>query len=574
MRAEQSQVSDTVEARGAPGATASGFGAPLARREDARLLAGRGRFVADLAADGCLSMVFVRSPVSRASIAGLRLSEARAAPGVVGLYAGDTVASLTGPSMNPVLEAIDAPAMPILAQSDVRAVGQPVVAIVAESEAEALDSADKVEIDLEPLQPVCDPEAALAATALIAGMDGNTVVDNTWRAGDTESAFAGAAVTAEVTIRHPRIAPMPLECRATMAEWDEDSQRLTIWSSTQTPHRARSDLARALGLAWEQVRAVAPDVGGAFGMKASIFPEDILVAFAARELGRPVRWIASRHEDLVSASHGRGAVTRGRMAFDADGRILALTADLVFPLGAWATFSAVVPAWNASRILPGPYAVDHVDARVRAVVTNTAAVGIYRGAGRPEAAMLLERLIETGARSARSRPGYRAAAQPRFGTRRSPSTRPNGTVLDSGDYRGLAGEDADTGRLQSRLRDRLNRRRDQGRDSRPGGGASTSSPAVGDGRARRSRSNREDAFTAVHRFQHAGPGTRDRIRPDRGPGARGLAREGEHRSRRHGRRCPMASAPLPAAVSRSAGVPCSRLRRHCWRRRARLQPVC
>ena len=460
MRAEQSQVSDTVEARGAPDATASGFGESLSRLEDARLLTGRGRFVADLAADGCLSMVFVRSPVSRASITGLRLSEARAAPGAVGIYAGNDVAGLAGPRLNPVLEAVEAPDMPILAQGDVRAVGQPVVAIVAESEAEALDSADKVEIDLEPLEPVCDPEAALAATVLIAGMDGNTVVDHTWRAGDTESAFARAAVTAEVTVRFPRIAPMPLECRATMAEWDEESQRLTIWSSTQTPHRARSDFAQALGLAQERVRVVAPDVGGAFGMKASIFPEDIVVAFAARELRRPVRWIAWRQEDLVSATHGRGAVARGRMAFDADGRILALSADMIFPLGAWLTFSALIPAWNASRILPGPYAIENVEVRVRGVVTNTAPVGIYRGAGRPEAAALLERLIDAGARKLHLDPVI-VRLRNLVSAEALSQARPNGTVLDSGDCGALLGKTL-TLADYSLMRDRLNWRRDQG----------------------------------------------------------------------------------------------------------------
>ena len=460
MRAEQNQVSDTVGARGAPDATASGFGESLSRLEDARLLTGRGRFVADLAADGCLSMVFVRSPVSRASITGLRLSKARAAPGAVGIYAGNDVAGLAGPRLNPVLEAVEAPDMPILAQGDVRAVGQPVVAIVAESEAEALDSADKVEIDLEPLEPVCDPEAALAATVLIAGMDGNTVVDHTWRAGDTESAFARAAVTAEVTVRLPRIAPMPLECRATMAEWDEESQRLTIWSSTQTPHRARSDFAQALGLAQESVRVVAPDVGGAFGMKASIFPEDIVVAFAARELRRPVRWIAWRQEDLVSATHGRGAVARGRMAFDADGRILALSADMIFPLGAWLTFSALIPAWNASRILPGPYAIENVEVRVRGVVTNTAPVGIYRGAGRPEAATLLERLIDAGARKLHLDPVI-VRLRNLVSAEALSLARPNGTVLDSGDCGALLGKTL-TLADYSLMRDRLNWRRDQG----------------------------------------------------------------------------------------------------------------
>ena len=435
------------------------MGEVLHRREDALLLAGGGRFVADHRPDRCLSTIFVRSPLPRAAIKGLHLEAARSAPGVAGLYTGADVASLPRPRVNPVLGDIDAPAMPILAHEEVRAVGQPVVAVVAESEAAALDGADRVEMDLEPLEPVCDPEAALDAPPLFPALRSNTAVDETWRSGDAAQAFAAAAVTADVTIHHPRVTPAPLECRAIVAAWCADTEKLTVWSGTQTPHRMRDDIARALGLARDRVRVAAPDVGGAFGMKASIYPEDIVVAFAACGLGRPVRWIAARQEDVLAATHGRGAVTRGRMAFDASGGILALHADLIFPLGVWLTFSAVVPAWNASRILPGPYAIESVDVRVRAVVTNTAPVGIYRGAGRPEAAMLLERLIDAGARElgldpvvVRQRNLLSAAALP--------LARPNGTVLDSGDYGALLKKTstlADHGRLreqQSRRRER------------------------------------------------------------------------------------------------------------------------
>ncbi len=430
------------------------------RREDAALLAGRGRFVADLAAEGSLSAVFVRSPVPRAAIRALRLQGARAARGVVALYTGADVARLPRPRVNPVLGEFDAPAMPVLAQDEVRAVGQPVVAIVADSEAAALAAADRVEMDLEALEPVCDAEAALTAPPLLPERASNVIVEESWSSGDAERAFRNATVTAEVTIRHPRVAPAPLECRAIAAEWDGDTQRLTIWSGTQTPHRARNDIAHALGLARERVRVIAPDVGGAFGMKASVYPEDIAVAFVACALGRAVRWIASRQEDFLSATHGRGAVTRGRMAFDAEGRILALDTDMIFPLGAWLTFSALVPAWNASRILPGPYAIESVAVRVRGVVTNTVPVGIYRGAGRPEAAMLLERLIEAGAR----RLGFGPVVVRRRNLVPSealPLARPNGTVLDAGDYRAVLAK-TQARADDDRLREGQRRRRERG----------------------------------------------------------------------------------------------------------------
>ena len=420
------------------------------------MLTGNGRYVADLSDGDCLSMIFVRSPVARAAIRELNVDGARSMPGVVGVYTGRDVDGLLRPRVNAVLGDLDAPDMPILARGELRAVGQPIAAIAAETEAAALAAADRVEMKLDPLEPVCDPEAAIESAALFPGISSNVVAAEHWRNGDPDLAFTGAAVTAEVTVRHPRVAPGPLECRASFAQWDGEAQRLTVWAGTQTPHRARDDIARALGLDPDRVRAVAPDVGGAFGMKASIYPEDIAVAFTAWKLQRSVRWIASRQEDFVAASHGRGAVTRGRMAFDSSGRILALKADLVFPLGAWLTFSAMVPAWNAGRILPGPYAIENFDVHVRAVVTNTAPVGIYRGAGRPEAAMLLERLVEAGARELGLDP---VAVRQRnlVSAERLPWARPNGTTLDSGDYRALLAL-ADYGRLRGDRR----RRRERG----------------------------------------------------------------------------------------------------------------
>ena len=460
MYAERGDTRGVLHQPAAPGAAGGEFGKPLCRREDERLLTGGGRYVADLHVAGCLSMTFVRSPLPRAEIRALHLDAAREVAGIAGIYTGGDVAGLPRPRINPVLGDLDSPDRPVLARDQVRAVGQPIVAIVAESEAAALEAADLVDVDFEPLEPICDPEAAIGAPPLFPETAGNVVAGKRWRSGDPETAFAEAAAVAEVAIRHPRVAPAPLEGRATLAQWDREARRLTIRTGTQTPHRTRDDVALALGLDPSQVRAVAPDVGGAFGMKASIYPEDVAVAFAARDLRRPVRWIAGRGEDLLAASHGRGASSRGRMAFDPSGRILAMQANLTFPLGAWLTFSAIVPAWNAGRILPGPYAIGNTDVLVRAVVTNTAPVGIYRGAGRPEAAMLLERLIDAGAR--------KLGLDPADVRRRNlvpapalPLIRPNGTTLDSGDYPALLEKTLALAGYH-RLRDRLDRRRGRG----------------------------------------------------------------------------------------------------------------
>ena len=511
-------------------AVAGGFGAPILRREDPRMLTGNGRYVADLSDGDCLSMIFVRSPVARAAIRELNVDGARSRPGVAGIYTGRDVDGLLRPRVNAVLGGVEAPDMPILAPGDIRAVGQPIVAIVAETEATAHAAADRVEMELDPLDPICDPETALDSAVLFPGISSNVVAAEHWRNGDPDVAFAAAAVTAEVTVRHPRVAPGSLECRASLAQWDGEAQRLTVWTGTQTPHRARDDIARALGLDPDRVRTVAPDVGGAFGMKASIYPEDIVVAFAAWKLRRSVRWIASRQEDFVAASHGRGAVTRGRMAFDASGRILALKADLIFPLGAWLTFSAMVPAWNAGRILPGPYAIEDFDVHARAVVTNTAPVGIYRGAGRPEAAMLLERLVDAGARELGLDP---VAVRQRnlVSAERMPCARPNGTTLDSGDYRALLARTLVAGRL----RPSSQRTAPAPRGRRAGGAGLVSlrralRPGVGEcvDHPRRGRT-----IHRRHRFQHSGAGPGDRLCADCRPGARGRLRHRDDRARGH-----------------------------------------
>ena len=456
--AERGEMAHALERRPTLDLAGGGFGEPLPRFEDDRMLRGGGRYVADLPLADCLSMAFARSPAARAEIEALHLDTARAAAGVVAIYTGRDFAGLPQPRINARLGDIDAPDRPVLARRELRAVGQPVVAIVADSASAAREAADLVVMDLGPQEAICDPEAAIDAAAIFPETAGNTVLDHRWRSGDP-SAWDAATTTAEVEIRHPGVAPAPLECRATAATWDRDREQLTIWTGTQTPQRARDDIARILGLDPARVRAVARDVGGAFGMKASIYPEDVAVATAARDLGRPVRWVAERSEDLLAASLGRGAMARGSAAFDATGRILALRADMVFPLGAWLTFSAAVPPWNAARILPGPYAIETVEVRVRGVVTNTAPVGIYRGAGRPEAAMLLERLIEAGARKLGVDP---AAVRRRnlVAPATLPLARANGTTLDSGDYPALlektlllAGYD--------RLRARRRRRRDR-----------------------------------------------------------------------------------------------------------------
>ncbi|WP_119166568.1 xanthine dehydrogenase family protein molybdopterin-binding subunit [Algihabitans albus] len=432
---------------------AGGFGVPLCRVEDVRLVTGGGCYVADLTEPTALHLVFARSPLARARIAELDVRVAAAQPGVVAVLTGEDLTGLPPLETNPVLGPMAVPAVHPLAIDEVHAVGHAFAAVVAETEDLAQSAAELIEVDFEPLEPVSDLLAALDAGPLFAGMESNVAIDRQWRSGKPEDAFAMAHSVVDVELQHPKVAPSPLENRATLARWDAATECLIFCTGSQTPHRARADLARILGLESGRVHAVSPDVGGAFGMKASIYPEDVVVAYAARTLGRSVRWSAERGEDLAAASHGRGASTRGRMAFDASGRILGLTADLLFPLGCWMTYSAAVPAWNAARILPGPYAIEALEVRVRAVVSNTAPVGIYRGAGRPEAALLLERLLDEGA--------FALGQDPADLRRRNllkphdlPVVRPGGARLDGGDFPELL----DRALAQAGYRCLLNRR--------------------------------------------------------------------------------------------------------------------
>lgn len=393
------------------------IGRPRLRVEDDRLLTGRGSFVDDHAPPGCLHLVFFRSPRGRARIVSLGVETARRAPGVAGVITAADIGEMPAVPVNLGILQVSVPQRPWLARDDVRYAGEPIAAVVAHSLAAARDAAELIEVDL------ADAPATGDAAAF----------QQQWRAGDPARAFAAADEIVRLRIEQPRVAASPLEGRAALAEWQAAGGQLTFWTSSQSPHRARADIAQLLGIEPSRVRAIAPDVGGAFGSKASIYPEEVVVAWAARALARPVKWAATRGEDLLSATHGRGGILEGELALKRDGTLLGLRAAVHFPLGAWLPYSAVVPAWNAARILPGPYRIENVELSARGTPTDTAPMGIYRGAGRPEAAMLLERLIDEGARAL----GMDAADLRRrnlLPAEALPRATAIGETLDSGDY--------------------------------------------------------------------------------------------------------------------------------------------
>lgn len=417
------------------------IGRAMTRREDGPLLRGAGRFTDDLAPAFCLVMEVFRSPVASARIAELDVSEARAAEGVHLVLTAADLGALGASAVNPLIAGAPLLPMTVLAADRVAAAGQPVAVIVAETRVQAQAAGELILFDTAPDDPR-DRSHPVAQ----------------WRAGDPGAAFGAAAATVAARIDHPRVAPFALEPRAVLAAPEGDG--LTVHLSTQTPFRARDDLARMLGLAPAAVRVVAPDVGGAFGGKASIYPEDVLCAFAARRLGRAVKWTATRGEEFLAATHGRGAATEGRLALDAEGRILVLEAALDFPLGHWTPYSAYAPPSNGGRILPGPYVAGAVEIDLAVRTGDAPAVNIYRGAGRPEAAMLIERLVDKAAGAAgldplemRRRNLVPASAMP--------WTTATGEVLDSGDFAALLDRlEALTG--YASLRERQARRRAAG----------------------------------------------------------------------------------------------------------------
>ncbi len=404
-----------------PTARSGGLGQARLRVEDRALLTGRGRFTDDIRIAGCLHAAFVRSPEAYGRIAGIDTAEATALPGVARIFTGAGLADVGPTSVNPLMPELRPMPPEPLAVRTVTAVGQPVALVVAETAAGALDAAESVSVDIDPLplKPAADAAADVRAR-------------EAWRT-PAGARVRNAAARATVSLRQPLLAPAALEPRGLVADAASEPGRLTVWLGSQSPHRAREELAAALGMDPDRIRVVAPDVGGAFGMKASLYPEDIAVAFAALTLGRCVKWIAARSEDFLSATQGRGQSIEAGLSADSDGTLLHLDAAVRAPLGCWMPYSAVVPARNAGRILPGPYRVGSVDIEAAGIETNGAAVGIYRGAGRPEAALAVELLIERLA-GALGLPPEDVRRRNFVSDADMPWTTPTGQTLDSGDY--------------------------------------------------------------------------------------------------------------------------------------------
>ena len=407
------------------------IGCSVPRREDQKLVTGAGTYVADIRLENVLEIAFVRSHLAGGKIIECDVSGALEMNGVAAGFNGKDVCGLGTLSVNPVLGEIDNSDYFILADGHVSAVGQPVAAILSKSHIIATDACESVFIDIDDVgeQPLVHPPASQPTKAPVP-------FEKKWRQGNPELAFEQASHIVAVDIRHPRLAPSPMENRAIAVQYGETTQSVTVYLSTQTPHRARNDLSKILTIDKARIRVIAPDVGGAFGMKASLYPEEVFAVWAAFRLKQSTRWISSRSEDLIAASHGRGLVTKASLALSSDGKILGLKATVRAPVGAWLPNSAAIPAWNAARILPGPYDISSYDISTCGARTNTAPVGIYRGAGRPEAAMLMERLVDKAARRLSMDP-VELRRRNLINSDQLPFKRNTGVCLDSGDYPAL-----------------------------------------------------------------------------------------------------------------------------------------
>jgi len=386
--------------------TASFIGRSLPRREDRRLLTGRGQFIGDLILPRMLHAVFVRSPLAHARVRTIDCARAAAAPGVVYALTGPELVRLLPPVPDTQLvlpskwttvvqHKFINPQQPLLAHDKVRHVGEALAVVVAESRYAAEDAAELVDFDLDPLPAVLDPEAALAAGATIIHdrFETNLIGRFAIGKGDTDGALKRAPRRLQRRFYHHRYAAMPMECRGVVGSYDPRTDSMTIWSATQVVHWVRREAAATLKLPEARVRCVALDVGGGFGVKGHVYPEDLLIPFLARQLGRPVQWIEDRREHLISSCHSRDQIHDVEVGFDESGRVLALRDDFLVDCGAWNPIGAGI-AYNTAVHVPGPYKIDAIAISGSIAATNKVPNAPYRGAGRPEAAFAMERVMD------------------------------------------------------------------------------------------------------------------------------------------------------------------------------------
>jgi carbon-monoxide dehydrogenase large subunit len=376
------------------------FGARVRRQHDPRLLTGRAAYVDDLKVAGALHMAVWRSPLAHALVRGVDLSAVRSCAGVVDAFALSALGD--DPPVFPTLithESLKSCPQYPLARERVRYVGEGVAVVIAEDRALAQDALELVEVDLEPLEPVANTTRATAAAAvrLHTNAENNVCAAWTLDLGDAESAFRNADLVVRETLSMQRYTGVPIEGRGVLAQPDPITDELVIWVSGQWPHTTRTLTARMLGLPEDRIRVITPDVGGGFGVKEEFYPEDLLVAFAARRLNQPVKWIEQRREHMQTVVHAREQTHDIALALRSDGTILGLRDRIVTDMGAYVRALGFVNPSLAAATVPGPYRIENICIQSEAVLTNKSPVSAYRGAGQPEATYARERIFDIAA---------------------------------------------------------------------------------------------------------------------------------------------------------------------------------
>ena len=416
-------------------------GRPLKRFEDPRLVTGKGTYVDDIKRQDMVYASFVRSPHAHARIRSIDVSAARDMPGVVAVVTADDIASEVAPIPTRVIaewemDEMEVPDLPALAQSKVFFVGQPVAVVVAQERYLAKDAVERIKVDYEPLQALLDPrEGAREDSVPVHEELGTNITMRKYhdrQGGGLDEAFALAdhVVRQEYTVQ--RLAPLPMETRGCVAHYQPEEDLLTVWASTQGAHRYRTMLANALGRPHGRVRVIAPDVGGGFGEKGGVFPEDIVVGYLSLRLGRPVNWVAERQENMLTF-HGRGHTVDMEAAVRNDGTILGIRMKNVVDGGAFCGNSTTTPPYTSSHRIVGPYKTPAARVEVLGVVTNKGPSGAYRGAGGPESAFCMERTMDLIARDLGLDP-VEVRRKNFIPPDAFPYQTPTGITYDSGDY--------------------------------------------------------------------------------------------------------------------------------------------
>src|SRR5437764_2507328 len=445
--------------------SATGIGAAGRRKEDRRFITGTGHYTDDINRPGQAHAYFLRSPHAHATIKSIDIKAASKMPGVLAVLTGAELAAdkIGNLICGWMIHSKDGSPMkmaphPGLANGKAGHVGDPIAVVVAETLAQARDAAEKIIVDYAALPAVADPSAAQKAGApSIHDIAPNNTIYQ-WHLGDAKAVEAALRAAKHVTrldIVNNRLVPNAIEPRAAIGEYDQGTESFTLWNTTQNPHVARLVIAAFIGMAPEHKwRVIASDVGGGFGSKIFIYPEEVVARWAAKRVGRPVKWVCDRSEAFLADAHGRDHVTHAEMAFGPDGKITGLKVKTIANLGAYmSTFSSSIPTYLYATLLSGQYDIPAIYCEVDAVYTNTVPVDAYRGAGRPEATFVVERLVEVGAREMGVDP---TELRRRNFITRFPHQTPVILNYDAGDYHSAmrkALEIADVAGFEKRKRD-------------------------------------------------------------------------------------------------------------------------